>query len=170
HPWGLADFQDTPLERAAGIRIHPEQRTLPGPHRTDVCLADRCIDPHVRQVARNREERRRLQTRGYGLAELDAALNHYPLDWRPDRSSLEIEPRSFERCASRVNSRCTHLLARPCGRQLCGQRPSARLRPFGVASRDVTGFRKCSLHLKIAHGVIVTGLYTFDGCFGLFLL
>ena len=51
----------------------------------------RRLDLHVRQVARDDEELRRLQARGDGLADVDAALDDDAVHRRADLGVLEVD-------------------------------------------------------------------------------
>ena len=59
-------------------------RVLAGLHRADIGFIDIGLDLHAAQVLGQREEHRRLQRGGDGLAGLDAALEHDAVDRRQD--------------------------------------------------------------------------------------
>ena len=65
--------------------------------RADIRFSDVRIDLHFSQVVRNLENDGRLQTGRDGLADIDVARNHYPIDRRGDRAMVEIGFRFIER-------------------------------------------------------------------------
>ena len=77
------------VDRKIDILIHTD--------RADVGFSHVRVDLHFRQIVRDREDHRRLQTGRDRLANIDIARNHHPIDRRRDRAMVEIRFRFIER-------------------------------------------------------------------------
>ena len=80
-----------------GIRIHREIDRLVLCHHSHVGLGHVRVDLHLREVVCDRKDYRRLQTRGHGLADIDAARDDLAIDRRCDGAMLEISLSLVER-------------------------------------------------------------------------
>ena len=85
------------LEGAVRVRVDGEAHRLALVDRADVGLADIGVDLHLRQIAGDEEERRRLEARRDGLPDVDAARHDDAVDGRDDARVLEVDARLGER-------------------------------------------------------------------------
>ena len=105
--------ETVPLNDCVGIRVDREGRDLALADAADVGLVDVREDLHLREVLRDHEERRRLERRRDGLADVVAAAHDDPVDRRDDARVREVRlgllelrrrPARRSRCPSRASS------------------------------------------------------------------
>ena len=93
-----ADLAHDALERSPSGKASTLNVTgLPRLDAADVGLVHLGVDLHLRQVLRDREDRRRLQRGGDGLADVDVARDDDAVDRRADHRVVEIGARDRRR-------------------------------------------------------------------------
>ncbi len=93
---GVPHLHDGALEGAARIGVDGEGRRLPFVDAADVGLGDVRLHLHLGQVLGDLEELRRLEARGDGLSDVDAARDDDAVDRRRDVGVAERELRLGE--------------------------------------------------------------------------
>ena len=90
-----SDLIDLAAELAPGKRIHGELNGLPFGESTHVGLGNRGLDPHLREIVGDLQERRGVHARRDGLPDLDLARDHDAVHRGKNGGAREVNLGSF---------------------------------------------------------------------------